>query len=184
MCNIIQKAIANMNTVLEQLVPGLNVRLENLGTVLLIYRGDIMVEILLSYAILLYVGLVSDGEYKEILDTYFLKHPDNALLIELEWRTFDIEGTIKIIFDYCLENNVNYDTFGCFFISKLEEKYYQDDMDIQRFGSKMYSIWNLLPSEIDNKEPFWTLCYADDSLSWGDEKQTRELYQKMFQYYK
>lgn len=34
-CNIIQKAIANMNTVLEQLVPGLNVRLENLGTVLL-----------------------------------------------------------------------------------------------------------------------------------------------------
>ena len=35
MCNIIQKAIANMNTVLEQLVPGLNVRLENLGTVLL-----------------------------------------------------------------------------------------------------------------------------------------------------
>ena len=151
---------------------------------IVIYRGDIMVEILLSYAILLYVGLVSDAEYKEILDTYFLKHPDNALLIELEWRTFDIEGTIKIIFDYCLENNVNYDTFGCFFISKLEEIYYQDDMDIQRFGSKMYSIWNLLPSEIDNKEPFWTLCYADDSLSWGDEKQTRELYQKMFQYYK
>ncbi|AKA68756.1 hypothetical protein [Clostridium scatologenes] len=143
-----------------------------------------MVEILLSYAILLYVGLVSDTEYKENLDVQFLKHPDNALLLELEWRTLDIQGTIKIIFDYYLENNVDYDTFGCFLISKLEEIYYQDDMDIRFFGSKMYSIWRALPSEIENKEPFWTLCYADDPLSWGDERQTRELYQKMFQYYK
>lgn len=143
-----------------------------------------MVEILLSYAILLYVGLVSDAEYKENLHAHFLEHPDNALLLELEWRTFDIQGTIKIIFDYCLENNVDYDVFGCFLISKLEEIYYQDDMDIQFFGSKMYSIWRVLPSEIQNKEPFWTLCYADDPLSWGDEWQTRELYQKMFQYYK
>lgn len=143
-----------------------------------------MIEILLSYAILLYVGLVSDVEYKENLDTHFLKHPDNALLLELEWRTLDIVDTIKMIFDYCLQNNVDYDTFGCFLIGKLEEIYYQDDMDIRFFGSKMYSIWKVLPSEIQNKEPFWTLCYADDPLSWGDERQTRELYQKMFQYYK
>jgi hypothetical protein len=143
-----------------------------------------MVEILLSYAILLYVGLVSDAEYKENLDLHFLEHLDNALLLELEWRTKDIEGSIKLIFDYCLENNVDYDTFGRFLINKLEEIYYQDGMDIRFFGSKMYSIWRVLPSEIENKEPFWTLCYADDPLSWGDERQTRELYQKMFQYYK
>jgi hypothetical protein len=143
-----------------------------------------MAEILLSYAILLYVGLVSDTEYKENLDAHFLEHPDNALLLELEWRTKDIEGSIKIIFDYCLENNVDYDIFGRFLISKLEDIYYQDDMDIRFFGSKMYLIWRVLPSEIENKEPFWTLCYADDPLSWGDEMQTRELYQKMFHYYK
>ncbi|MGL5087071.1 MAG: hypothetical protein ACRC68_15385 [Clostridium sp.] len=53
-----------------------------------------MVEILLSYAVLLYVELVSDVEYKENLDEYFLKHPNNDLLLELEWRTLDIEGTI------------------------------------------------------------------------------------------
>lgn len=143
-----------------------------------------MVEILLSYAILLYVGSASDVEYKESLDAHFLKHPDNDLLLEFEWRTSEIEGAIKIIFDYCLENNVDYDTFGCFLIGKLEEIYYQNHMNIQYFGSKMYSIWSVLPSEIKNQEPFWTLCYADDPLSWGDEKQTRELYQKMFQYYK
>lgn len=143
-----------------------------------------MVEILLSYAILLYVRLMSDEEYKKNLDAQFLDHPDNDLLLELELKTLDIQATIKTIFDYCLENNVDFDTFGCFLISKLEEIYYKDDMDIQLFGSKMYSIWRVLPSEIQSKEPFWTLCYADDPLSWGDESQTRELYQKMFKYYK
>ena len=73
-----------------------------------------MIEILLSYAILLYVGLVSDAEYKEQLDALFLKHPDNDLLLELEWRTLDIKGTIKNIFNYCLENDIDYNTFGCF----------------------------------------------------------------------
>jgi len=34
-CNIVQSAISNMNMVLEQLVPGLNVKLENLGFALL-----------------------------------------------------------------------------------------------------------------------------------------------------
>ncbi|MDP4144065.1 MAG: hypothetical protein Q8936_06205 [Bacillota bacterium] len=62
--------------------------------------------------------------------------------------------------------------------------YYQDDMDIRFFGSKMYPIWMMLPHGIQNKEPFWTLCYADDPLSLEDERQTRELYQRMFQYYK
>lgn len=39
-CEIIQKAISNMNTVLEQLIPGLNVRLENLGVTLLPDRSE------------------------------------------------------------------------------------------------------------------------------------------------
>ncbi|WP_315110071.1 hypothetical protein [Clostridium intestinale] len=143
-----------------------------------------MVEILLSYAILLNVRLMSDEEYKKNLDVQFLDHPDNDLLLELELKTLDIQASIKTIFDYCLENNVDFDTFGCFLISKLEEIYYKDDMDIELFVSKMYSIWRVLPSEIQSKEPFWTLCYADEPLSWGDESQTRELYQKMFKYYK
>jgi hypothetical protein len=32
-------------------------------------------------------------------------------------------------------------------------------------------------------EPFWTLSYADDPLSWGEERQTHEIYEKMFGYY-
>lgn len=33
-------------------------------------------------------------------------------------------------------------------------------------------------------EPFVMLPYADEPLSWGDEKQSRELFQSMFDYYK
>ena len=142
-----------------------------------------MFEILLSYAILLEVGLISDTEYKEYLNELFLQHSDNDLLLELEWESFDREQTVKIILNHCFENGFNYYIFGCFLFSKLEETYYRNDMDIRCFSSKAYSIWRLLPSNIQNKEPFWTLNYADDPLSWGDEQQTRELYQKAFQYY-
>lgn len=33
-------------------------------------------------------------------------------------------------------------------------------------------------------EPFHTLSYADDPLSWNDEKQTRKLYEELFEFYK
>lgn len=47
----------------------------------------------------------------------------------------------------------------------------------------MYRLWEELPQEVQMKEPFWALNYADDPLSWGDEEQTRELYEKMMNYY-
>ena len=56
-------------------------------------------------------------------------------------------------------------------------------MDIQRFGDIMYSLWESLPGDLQDKQPFWILCYADDPLSWGDEKQSREIYEEMLEYY-
>ena len=37
---------------------------------------------------------------------------------------------------------------------------------------------------IQNIEPFQALCYADDSLSWGDEDQTKNIYEYALNYYK
>lgn len=51
------------------------------------------------------------------------------------------------------------------------------------FAYAVLAKTGLLPQETGQKEPFKALCYADDCLSWGDEKQTRELYEKAFQYY-
>jgi hypothetical protein len=41
----------------------------------------------------------------------------------------------------------------------------------------------MLPSVIQSVEPFWSLSYADDPLSWGDVNQTKELYEEMLNFY-
>ena len=43
----------------------------------------------------------------------------------------------------------------------------------------MYSLWEKLPEHIQDIEPFKVLCYADDSLSWGDENQAKNIYEAM-----
>jgi hypothetical protein len=140
-----------------------------------------MVERLLSYAILLKCELITLGKYNGYLNDIFLQFTDNDLLLELQWCSTNTEKTIDTIFDYSREAEIDYDVFGRFLIDELEAVY--KEMDINNFATKAYSVWNLLPKSIENMEPFWTLCYADDPLSWGDEKQTRELYEKMFKYY-
>ena len=47
----------------------------------------------------------------------------------------------------------------------------------------MYGLWESLPGNIQDIEPFWTLSYADEPLSWGDEEQTRDIYEYMLDYY-
>lgn len=142
-----------------------------------------MCEELLVYALLLDIGITSDSEYSEYLDALFMKMPDNYLLLELEWHFSDIQKSISIIRNHCNERCIDYDVFGRFLFLKLEQLYFQNRMDIQTFGAKSYAIWQQLPPAIDQTEPFWTLSYADDPLSWGDEKQTRELYEKAFGFY-
>ena len=52
-------------------------------------------------------------------------------------------------------------------MSKLRE-YYNNCWNINLFANKMCSLWKSLPNYIQNKQPFWTLSYADDSLTYGD----------------
>ena len=139
---------------------------------------------LLVYALLLDVGLVSCSEYSEYLDALFIKMPDNDLLLELEWCSSDMQKTVSTIRYNCYEYDVDYDAFGRFLFLKLEEIYRQNKMDIKNFGEKTYKIWLSFPEAIHCTEPFWTLNFSGDSLSWGDEKRTRELYEKTFRFYK
>ena len=143
-----------------------------------------MFEELLAFALLLDVGIASLSEYHEYLDEHFLKTPDNDLLMELEWHSSDMRESISIIRNYCYGDGIDYDVFGRFLFSKLEEIYRQTRMSIQDFGKKSYAIWQQFPETIQQVEPFWTLCYADDPLSWCDEKQSRELYEKAFRFFK
>jgi hypothetical protein len=140
-----------------------------------------MIERLLSYAILLKYELITLDNYNMHLDEIFLQYPDDDLLLELQWCSTDSKKTIDAIWEYSRDVEIVFDIFGRFLLGELKVIY--KEMDINSFGAKAYSVWNLLPESINQTEPFWTLSYADDPLSWGDVKQTRELYEKMFKYY-
>lgn len=106
----------------------------------------------------------------------------NYDFLYLEWET-DIKKAIIYMGTHMDCKNLNLERFGRDLISKLET-IYANCSDIGYFANRMYRLWEILPGNIQNIEPFWTLCYADDPLSWGDEKQTRSIYEHMLSYYK
>jgi hypothetical protein len=148
------------------------------------FGGDIMEE-LLVYAILLYEKLVTENEYNKRLDELFLSTPENVdlfdALLYLESET-DIKKAIIYVKTHIDYNNMDIDSFGKIFMSKLKEVY-KSYSDIREFASRMFNLWEGLPGNLQNIEPFWTLSYADEPLSWGDEEQTRNIYERMLCYY-
>ncbi len=139
-------------------------------------------EKLLVYAILLYEELITENEYNKWLDELFLNTPENDDLLYLEGET-DIKKAIIYVRTHIDYQNLDLEWFGRILMSKLE-RIYVNCSDIKYFADRMYSLWESLPGNIQNIEPFWALCYADEPLSWGDEKQTRNIYENMLSYYK
>ncbi len=138
-------------------------------------------EELLVYLILYCEKIIIYDLYQKKLDLLFMENPNNEVILYLEWET-DIKrmlGYIRMNIDY---QNFDCKIFGKILMSNLKE-YYNNCQDINIFANKMYSLWKSLPSYIQNKEPFWTLSYADDPLSYRDEEQVRFLYEKMLNYY-
>lgn len=143
--------------------------------------GRTVMEELLVYALLLYEGFLLEEEYQEFLDDLFVKNPADEALLELEFMSGNLKESIIYIrthFDY---NNFDHEIFGQMLMKKIRT--YYDTADLKQFAEKMYSLWESLPGNIQEEEPFFILSYADDPLSWGDEGQTRELYEYMLDYY-
>lgn len=139
-------------------------------------------EELLVYALLLCEELVTETEYNKRLDEMFLNAPENDDLLYLEWET-NITKAIIYIRTHINYNNFDIEQFGRILMSKLKAVYVKCS-DIKYFADLMYSLWENLPGNIQDIEPFWTLSYADDPLSWEDEEQTRNIYEHILNYYK
>ena len=139
-------------------------------------------EELLVYAILLYEELITENEYSKRIDELFLSNPENDDLLYLEWET-DIKKAIIYVRTHIDYKNLDIERFGRILMNKLKVVYVNCP-DIKYFADRMYGLWESLPGSIQDIEPFWTLCYADDPLSWGDEEQTRTIYEHMLSYYK
>ena len=136
-------------------------------------------EELFVYSLLCDVGYEKYDEYREVLDNLLLCNPEDEVLLDLEGRDYK-DAMLHL---YQLMNELSFDTieFGNQLMSKLKPIY--EESDIVVFGKKMFDLWNLLPDKINCEEPFHTLSYADDCLSYGDEIQCRELYERALSYY-
>lgn len=139
-------------------------------------------EELLAYLFLRLVGIVSPEEYGNKLDEAFLADGENEILLELELND-DIWHAISLIEQQIDWNLCDCETFGKVLMALLENRYFKCS-DKKEFGKKAYSLWGMLPCVISREDPFLMLSYVDEPLSWGDEEQSRKLYQKMFDFYK
>ena len=137
-------------------------------------------EKLFVYALLCSVGYDVWEEYKTELDRLFLDNIDNEEYLDLEGRT--PKDAILHTLSLMQSESINQDIFGKQLMSAIKPIY--ADCDIKEFGNRMYLLWQRFPSVIEErKEPFFVFCYADDCLSYGDEKQCRYLYESALGYY-
>ena len=82
-----------------------------------------------------------------------------------------------------MEAFLDRDLFGKRLFAGLKCAYDIELLEISDFGIRCNKLWHMLPNAMIAVEPFHTLIYADDPLSWGDEEQTRKLYERAFVFY-
>lgn len=132
------------------------------------------------YAVLCSIGYKRYDEYQEKLDQLFLQNPQDEVLLDLEERNYK-DAMLHLC--YLLnERQLDIVRFSKKLMSILKDIYVAEN-NLEDFGKRMCQLWQYLPSELSVEEPFHILSYADDPLSWGDEKQCRELYEKALYYY-
>lgn len=141
-------------------------------------------ENLYAEFLLWYHGFTTKETYEALLNESFLNSTNNILLEleEISSDLLDTRGRFMRYWDYECPT-FDSDTFGKRLFSGLERVYKSNNFSIDDFGKKCNLLWKDLPSGLEQTEPFWTLIYADDCLSWGDETQTRKLYEKVFAFY-
>lgn len=131
-------------------------------------------------------GLGTKEDYSEELDRLFLEDPESDFLLELEVLGSDCLAAWKRI-SPLVESSLNVDIFGKELLAALEKVYNENRFPLAEFGRRCYEMWCALPYkpyQYECIEPFHTLTYADDPLSYGDEGQSRDLYEAAFNYYK
>ena len=142
-------------------------------------------ETLFVHFLLWRVGFESSEKYNEILDKMFLENPKSAFLLDLEECSSNSDAAYQNIHHFFAYqcNPLDVVKFGKELFCGLKSVYTDNSLPIKEFGEKCYNLWNALPGQVREIEPFFTLCYADDCLSYGDEAETRYLYEKAFAFY-
>ena len=143
-------------------------------------------ERLLCKALLWKAGLITCEAYNETLNELFLKNTEDDLLLELESYTLDSDTSYNVLHRYweyeCKDFSA--DVFGKYLLDELKAVYQSNAFPLKVYGKKCFRVWRCLPDELQMKEPFHILSYADDPLSWGDESASKKIFEELFGFYK
>lgn len=137
-------------------------------------------EKLFIYAILYSVGYDVWKMYEAELDKLFLDDIENDEYLTLEGMS--PKEAVLHTFSLMQMQPINHNVFGKELMIAIKPIY--ESCDIRDFGNRMHKLWQRLPNSIEyGEDPFFVFCYADDCLSYGDEKQCRDLYEGALAYY-
>ena len=138
-------------------------------------------EELLVYAMLYCEGFEVESLYQNKLDELFLANSEDEFLLELEFLSGKMKESALQLRSYMTMHGFNTDAFGTALMRELKKQY--EVLGLKKFSRYTYSLWDNLPECIQHMQPFYILGYADEPLSWEDEKQSRELYEGALNYY-
>ena len=138
-------------------------------------------EPLIVSALLYYAGFRNLDDFDSQLDSAFLADPDNRVLLDLE--TSDTKSALIHVLSFLNPDKIDMDVFGRLLMRTLKAEYQKAGPDLSSFANKTHLLYSYISAGVGFTDPFDILSYADDPLSWGNETQCRELYQKAFDWY-
>lgn len=142
-------------------------------------------EELLALAILSREDIVPSEEYEKKLDGMFLSLSLNDdiydMLLNLEYESLETAASYII-------SNMNYNAFndkifGKILMERLKLYYEENFYRIDTAAYKMFVIWESLPWNLQDKEPFASLNHVGDPLSYKDETMARNICDRLLNYY-
>ena len=138
-------------------------------------------EKLTALCLLWAFGFGTKEDYCAELDELFLENPEDDFLLELENCTCDAAASLARL-SALMNGGFDVDTFGRDLFFRMEKFCDSGSVSMKEFGRRGYNLWCELPWGFNLDEPFYTLCWADDSYYVDSEQ--RRYYQKAFDYYK
>ena len=136
-------------------------------------------EKLLVYILLETAGFDTYHLYKNSLYEILENDAQNNIMLDLAGR--DHKDTVLHMLFVLKKGRFDKEFFGKELMNELLKIY--RGCEINDFAKKMYRLWTYLPSSICEEEPFCIFSYADEPLLYGDQKQSRQLYEEALNYY-
>ena len=132
-------------------------------------------EFLYACCLLWALGFTAGESYANALHSSFRDRPESSTLFALEEAFPDAGRSLSLLEATCAAGGSGFSqaAFTKALFTGLRAVYTENHFALPIFGKKCYALWKALPSSLRDQEPFLTLSYAQDSLSWGDETAMR-----------